>query len=54
MFAWNKIEFSYLNGNLVVLTIRPLTLSSEAFALADADRHPAWPSRNEFIHEGIS
>jgi hypothetical protein len=51
MFAWNKIEFSYLNGNLVVLTIRLLTLNSEAVALADADRHPAWPSRNEFIHE---
>jgi hypothetical protein len=54
MFASNKIEFSYLNGNLVVLTIRLLTLSSEAVAFADADGHPAWPSRNEFIHEGIS
>lgn len=54
MFAWNKIEFSNLNGNLVVLTIRPLTLHSEVVAFGDADRHPAWPARNEFIHEGIS
>jgi hypothetical protein len=29
MPASNKIEFSYLNGNLLVLTIHPLTLSSD-------------------------
>ncbi len=27
MSASNKVEFSYLNGNLMVLTIHPLTLS---------------------------
>ena len=29
MSAQNKIEFSYLNGNLMVLKIHPLTLSSD-------------------------
>jgi hypothetical protein len=30
MFASNKIEFSYLNSNLVVLKFHPLTLSLTA------------------------
>ena len=29
MSAQNKIEFSYLNGNLMVLKILPLTLRSD-------------------------
>jgi hypothetical protein len=37
MSASNKIEFSYLNGNLVVPAIHPLTLSLVA-VLVTADR----------------
>jgi hypothetical protein len=37
MSASNKIEFSYLNDNLMVLTIPPLTLSLVA-VLVTADR----------------
>jgi hypothetical protein len=29
MAASNKIEFSYLNGNLMVPAVRPLTLGSD-------------------------
>ena len=33
MSASNKIEFSYLNGNLMVQTFHPLTLSLTAILL---------------------
>jgi hypothetical protein len=32
MSAPNKIEFSYLNGNLVVLQFHPLTLSCDCIS----------------------
>ena len=38
MSASNKIEFSYLNANLMVLTIHPHTLGSDSVILVTVDR----------------